>query len=257
HLDGWSPSTIIDYLRAPRTTVYDFLQRWAHDAVVKPLGDRKRGRPPGAQKVTLPMLTTIKELQETSAIGECRMAAALKQRYDIELSPRTCGRIMAKNRDLYGIGLLPPPSPKPQNLIAFAPGLPHRWWSLDLCYIERHSLPDLQGSVYIWTILDHASRSIIASAPSKTQNLWDFLLVLFTGIYLHGAPIGLVSDGGGVFKANVALELYARLGIEKAQIERRQAWQNILGSHFLKMKHMELYELGEAGSGEELCAGQG
>jgi len=27
HLDGWSPSAIIDYLRAPGTTVYDFLRR--------------------------------------------------------------------------------------------------------------------------------------------------------------------------------------------------------------------------------------
>src|SRR5262249_39094295 len=153
------------------------------------------------RKVTLPVVVTVKTMQEETDMGEFRMAATLKQQYGIALNPRTCGRIMAKNRDLYGSGLPLPVPPKPKRRMPFATQIPHRWWSVDLCYIEQHGLPGIAGPVYIWTILDNASRSIIASAPSQTQTLWDFLLVLFTGIYVHGAPIGLVSDGGGVFKA--------------------------------------------------------
>src|SRR5262249_45842757 len=143
---------------------------------------------------------------------------------------------------------------KPKKPMPFATNIPHRWWSVDLCYIEKHRLPNTPGPVYIWTILDNASRQIVASAPSKTQTLWDFLLVLFTAIHVHGAPIGLASDGGSVFKANVALELYQRLGIEKQQIERRRPWQNYLESSFNIMKRMEACKLAQATSWEEFCA---
>jgi transposase len=254
HLEGWSTPAIIDYLHAPRSTVYDFLQRWAEDAVLKRLGDRKRGRPVGAGKVTLPVVATVKELQEQSAIGAFRMAAALKQQYGIELSPATCGRIMAKNRDLYGIRVAPSRPPAPKKPMPFATAIPHRWWSVDLCYIEQHHVPDVSGPLYSWTILDNASRSIVASAPTKTQTLWDFLTVLFTAIYVHGAPIGLVSDGGGVFRATVATQLFAELGIEKAQIQKRRPWQNYVESHFRTMKLMESYRLEAATSWEEFCA---
>jgi hypothetical protein len=99
-------------------------------------------------------MATVKTVQEATAIGEFRMAAVLKQRFGIELSPRTCGRIMAKNRDLYGIGVSLPRPEKPRKRMPFATHIPHRWWSVDLCYIEKHRLPDVDGSVYIWTILD-------------------------------------------------------------------------------------------------------
>jgi hypothetical protein len=202
----------------------------------------------------LPIAKTIKELQEESAIGAFRMAAALKQQYGIELSPATCGRVMAQNRELYHLPQAPRKPPVPKKLMPFATSIPHRWWSVDLCYIEQHRIPGVNGPAYIWTILDNASRQIIASAPSKTQTLWDFLLVLFTAIHVHGAPIGLVSDGGGVFKANVAIELYARMGIEKTQIERRRPWQNYVESSFNIMKHMEAYKLAHAATWEEFCA---
>jgi putative transposase len=254
HLDGWSTPAIVDYLRAPRSTVYDFLQRWAEDAVVKRLGNKKPGRPPGGGKVTLPVVVTVKALQEESAIGAFRMAAALKQRYGIDLSPRTCGRIMAKNRDLYGIRVTLSAPRKPKKPMPFATHIPHRWWSVDLCYIEQHHVPNVAGPLYIWTILDNYSRCIVASAPSRTQTLWDFLTVLFTAIYAHGAPIGLVTDGGSVFRATVATELYAQLGIEKAQIQRRRPWQNFVESHFHTMKLMESYQLEAATSWEAFCA---
>jgi hypothetical protein len=146
----------------------------------------------------LAAVAAIKGLQEQSAIGAFRMAAALKQQFGITLSPATCGRIMARNRDLYQLPESPHAPRQSKKPMPFATSIPHRWWSVDLCYIEKHRLPDTSGPVYIWTILDNASRQIVASAPAKTQTLWDFLLVLFTAIHVHGAPIGLVSDGGSV-----------------------------------------------------------
>lgn len=145
HLDGWNPSAIIAYLRAPRSTVYDFLQRWAEDTVVKSLGDRKRGRPPGARKATLEAVNAIKGLQEESSTGEFRMAAALKRYYNIDLSPATCWRMMAKNRDLYRLPEPPHAPAKPTKPMPFATSIPHRWWSVDLCDIEKHHLPDISG----------------------------------------------------------------------------------------------------------------
>jgi transposase len=253
HLEGWSVRAISGYLGAPRRSVYRFLTRWA-DEGVHGLPNKSHARRPGSRKVTLPIAKTIKELQEESAIGAFRMAAALKQHYGIELSPATCGRIMATNRELYHLPETPRKPPTPKKPMPFATAIPHRWWSVDLCYIEQHHLPGLDGPAYIWSILDNASRQIVASAPSKTQNLWDFLLVLFTAVHVHGAPIGLVSDGGGVFKANAALELYQRMGIEKAQIERRRPWQNHVESSFNVMKHMEADKLGQATSWEAFCA---
>jgi hypothetical protein len=91
---------------------YDFLWRWAEDIVVKRFGDHKCDPPPGARKVTLPVIAIVKTLREESAIGTFRTAAALKQRYGIELGPATRGRVMAKNRERYGIGR---PSPTPQD----------------------------------------------------------------------------------------------------------------------------------------------
>jgi hypothetical protein len=73
-------------------------------------------------------------------------------------------------------------------------------------------------------------------------------------MHVHEAPIGLVSDGGGVFKANAAAELYARMGIEKAQIERRRPWQNYVESSFNIVKHMEAYKLALAATWEEFSA---
>jgi hypothetical protein len=51
--------------------------------------------------VTLEAANEIRKKQENPLIGEWRMHAALLQE-GIKVSPRTCGRIMAKNRALYG-----------------------------------------------------------------------------------------------------------------------------------------------------------
>ncbi len=96
---------------------------------------------------------------------------------------------------------------------------------MDVRYLE-HQLGG--GNVYSITILENYSRAVLASAVSRTQNTTAFLIVLFAAIQQHGSPESLVSDSGAVFISKKALELYARLGIAKQQIDRGQAWQNYI-----------------------------
>ena len=47
-------------------------------------------------------MNEVRKLQENPELGEFRVHAALLQ-LGIKLSPRTCGRILALNRSLYGL----------------------------------------------------------------------------------------------------------------------------------------------------------
>jgi putative transposase len=228
HLEGWTTTRIAEYLEISRQSVTTFLRhRWVEEGVAG-LPDKPRIAK-GPRKVTLPVAATVKQLQETSAIGAHRMSAALKQR-GIVLSPRTCGRIMALNREVYQLPL-PAPEPRPKKPMPFAASRAHEVWSVDLRYIEHHQVPDVDGPIYIITILDNYSRSIVASAPSPRQDEDAYLLVLFTAIHLYGAPEALVSDGGGVFRSNKALEIYEQLAIRKERITPRRPWQNYVETH--------------------------
>jgi hypothetical protein len=130
HLDGWSTKAIVGYLGAPRRSVQAFLTRWVVHGV-QSLPGKKPSRPRGVRTVTLPVIATIKAMQETSAVGEFRMAAYLRQHHHIELSPRTCGRIMAANRELYGLapGKVQAPTRVPKAM-PFAATYAHQVWSV-------------------------------------------------------------------------------------------------------------------------------
>ena len=54
------------------------------------------------RRATLKVHNEIRKLQENPLLGEYRIHTALK-REGIEVSPATCGRIMAANRQLYGL----------------------------------------------------------------------------------------------------------------------------------------------------------
>jgi hypothetical protein len=96
---------------------------------------------------------------------------------------------------------------------------------VDARYIEEHNL-GFPEPVYLISVLENYSRAILSSKISLTQNQWDYLEVLFAALSRFGAPKSLVSDGGGIFYSNQAMDVYAALGIEKLRIEKRQAWQN-------------------------------
>jgi putative transposase len=126
-----------------------------------------------------------------TALGEWRVHAALK-RLGIHLSPRTCGRILARNRQLYGLAQ-PTTTPREPKPMPFAAQRRHEFWSVDIRYIDNDHLT---GRAYSITILENYSRAILASALSPRQDLTAFLIVLYAAIRQHGAPEALVSDGG-------------------------------------------------------------
>ena len=101
----------------------------------------------------------------------------------------------------------------------------HQYWSCDIRYIEDHLLPDPRP-VYVITIFENFSRSILSSTISATQTQWDYLSVLVDAIRRYGAPEAIVTDGGGQFYSTVALELYEMLGIRKERIDPGEPWQN-------------------------------
>lgn len=56
--------------------------------------------------------------------------------------------------------------------------------------------------------------------------------MLYEAVKRYGSPEALVTDGGGVFKANRAIAVYEALGIEKEEIERGKPWQSYVETTF-------------------------
>src|SRR5260221_12277921 len=104
------------------------------------------------------------------------------------------------------------------------------------------------------SILENYTRAILASKMSRTQNQWDYLEVLFAALSRFGVPSAIVSDGGGIFYSNQAIDVYAALGISKERIEPRQAWQNYIESHFNIARKMADARFARATSWEEVIA---
>lgn len=98
HAEGWNVKSIAGYLKLGRHTVYRALDKWFAEGVLG-LEDKPRG---GARKVDLRAMNEVRKLQENPELGAFRISAALEQ-MGIYLSPRTCGRILAVNRELYGL----------------------------------------------------------------------------------------------------------------------------------------------------------
>jgi transposase len=105
HREGWRVSTIAAYLECSRQQVYWTLRRWIEEGVAG-LTDKSRAPKHHARKATFGVMLKVRAEQKNPLLGEWRMHAALK-RMGISISPRTCGRIMALNRDLYGVGKTP------------------------------------------------------------------------------------------------------------------------------------------------------
>jgi transposase len=248
HSDGWTRSSIAAYLQTSRKTVHATLQRWIDEGVYG-LEDKPHARTAGVRKVDLRTMALVRELQENPELGEFRVHAALKQ-LGIDLSPRTCGRILALNRRLYG---LPGPARTPHEPkeMPFKANRRQQYWTVDIRYLD-HGLDDER--VYCISILENFSRAILSSGLSRRQDLTAYLMVFFAAIRQHGAPEALISDGGGVFRAKQAQQIYERLGITKLQIERRQPWQSYIETQFNVQRRMADWHFLQATTWPELLA---
>ena len=249
HAEGWTVTRIADYLQTTRRTVYLTLQRWVEEGV-RSLDDKSTAPKHPARKVNLRTIETVRKLQKNPLLGEFRIHAALKQ-LGIRLSPRTCGRILALNRSLYK---LPGPTTelREKKPMPFQATRRHQYWTVDVRYLDMHQLGG--GMIYVISILENFSRAILASGVSRTQDLTAYLMVLYAAIRQHGSPEALVSDRGGIFKAKEAMRIYAVLGIRKEQIDKKQAWQSYIETHFNVQRRMADWHVAQAKTWTELVA---
>src|SRR5215211_4271352 len=248
--EGWRPTAIAGYLETTRTRVYETMARW-ETAGWPGLEDRSRAPHRHARKVDLKAMAAIRRLQANPELGEFRIHAALAQ-LGIDLSPRTCGRILALHRAL-GAPHPAAATPREAQPMPFAAQRRHQFWSVDIRYIEEHAL-GTGKPVYVISILENFSRALLASAISPRQDLTAYLIVLRAAVETHGAPEVLVSDGGAIFRAKHAQAIYAALGIQKEQIERGQPWQNYIETNFNVMRRMADFHYAKARMWSELQA---
>src|SRR5207244_10141967 len=141
HSEGWSITSIAEYLEVNRKTIYATLQRWAEEGVAG-LEEKSRARK-GPRKVTLRIQNEIRKLQENPLLGEWRMSAALA-RMGVEVSPATCGRMLAANRQLYGLEK-PQHQPRAKLEMPFKASHRHEFWSADIRYRSRENSVTLTG----------------------------------------------------------------------------------------------------------------
>jgi putative transposase len=247
HAEGWNSKSISEYLDTTRKTVHSILKRWI-DEGVRGLDDKSTAPKQPKRKVNLDAMNEIRKLQENPELGEWRVHAALKD-IGIKLSPRTCGRILALNRNLYSMKG-PKKEPKEPKTMPFKATRRHEYWTVDVRYIEDHLLgPD---PIYSITIMDNFSRAIISSALSPKQDLTAYLIVLYSAIRLHGTPEALVSDNGSIFKAKQAMHIYAALGIRKEFIAKRQPWMSYIETTFNIQRRMGDYHFSKAKTWEDM-----
>jgi hypothetical protein len=249
-MEGWRPTAIAGYLETTRTRVYETLARWEVEGWPG-LEDRSRAPHHPARKVDLKAMAAIRRLQTNPELGEFRIHAALAQ-LGIDLSPRTCGRILALHREL-GAPLPAAASPHEPQAMPFAAQRRHQCWSVDVRYVEDHALGTGKPA-YAISLLDNFSRALQASAISPRQDLTAYLIVLRAAVEAHGAPEALLSDGGGIFRATQAQAIYAALGIRKERIDPGQAWQNYIEPHFGIMRRMADHHYAKATTWAELQA---
>ena len=251
--DGWSAKAIAGYLGIARSLVYEILGRWETEGWPG-LEDRPPGPRQPARKVDLRAMAAIRRLQANPELGEFRIHAALAQQ-GIDLSPRTCGRILALRRAL-GAPKPADTTPREPRPMPFASAYRHHHWSVDVRYIEDHGLADPKP-VYVISVLENYPRALLASVLSPRQDLTAYLIVLRAAIEAHGAPEVLVSDGGGIFRANQARAIYRALGIQKAEIDRGQPWQNYVETPFGIMRRMADHHFARATTWAEMRAVHG
>jgi putative transposase len=190
HAEGWSNTAISEYLATPRHRVYEVLKRWAKEGHAG-LDDTPQQH---ARKVSIQEINEVRKLTEESPeLGAYRVRAALEQ-IGIQLSQATCGRLLALNRKLYGLSQPKGSAPRERKEMPFKANFRHEIWSVDVRYIEEHNL-GFPEPIYMISVLENYSRSLLASKISPTQNQRDFLEVLFAALATAGTPSVLVSDG--------------------------------------------------------------
>ena len=109
--EGWTKKSIAGYLGISRKTVHGVLKRWDTEGLA---GLKRRSSAPHRHGRRLASMVQhhVRRLQRNPLLGAWRLHAALR-REGIHVSPRTCGRLMAINREVFPE--LRPPEPPPKK----------------------------------------------------------------------------------------------------------------------------------------------
>src|SRR5438270_12513940 len=137
YAEGWRITAIAGYLATTRWRVYEMLHRWVEEGV-QGLDDKPPIPRNPRRKVDLHTINEVRKLQENPELGEFRGHAALLQ-LGIKLSSRTCGRILALNRALYGFDK-PKKTPHDPRPMPFEASRCHQYWRVDVRYVDMHEL---------------------------------------------------------------------------------------------------------------------
>ena len=194
-------------------------------------------------------MNAVRRLQQNPGLGAFRVHAALKQ-IGIHLSERTCGRILAINRRIYGYEK-PKAAKGEKRPMPFASSKRHEYWTADVRYIDDHQLPS-EGRLYVVAILENHSRAMLSSAVTRSQDLTAFLSVLYRAVERYGSPEALVTDSGSIFLANRAKAIYGALGIVKHEIGRGRPWQSYVETAFNVQRRMADWHFSRAENWAEL-----
>ena len=248
-LDGWSVKAIAGYLGVHHATVYRTLERWKAGGL-EGLGDGLPGRPPGVRKADFAAVEAIRKLAQNPGLGAFRIHAALTQ-MGFDLSRATCGRLLARVREVYGYEK-PRGGGGAKRAMPFAASERHEVWSADVRHLDMVDESLVGGKAYAVTVMDNYSRAILASAATRKQDLSAFLSVLYRAVEKHGAPKTLVTDSGSVFLSNRARAVYAKLGVRKEEIEKGRPWQNFSETTFGIQQRMADWHFRKAESRAEL-----
>ena len=144
------------------------------------------------------------------------------------LSRTTCGRILARIREIYGYEK-PKAGGGAKKPMPFASSRHHEYWTADVRYLDMLDEELLsEGMVYAVTIMENYSRAILASSVTRRQDLNAFLAALYRAVQEYGPPEAFVTDSGAIFLANLAQAIYRALGIRKLEIERGKPGQSYL-----------------------------
>jgi putative transposase len=169
-----------------------------------------------------------------------------------DLSRATCGRLLARVREVYGYE-------KPQGgggarrAMPFAASERHEVWSADVRHLDMVDEGLVGGKAYAVAVMDNYSRAILASAVTRRQDLLAFLSVLYWAVERHGAPGTLVTDSGSVFLSNRAKAVYVKVGVSKEEIEKGRPWQNYSETTFGIQRRMADWHFARAESWAELA----
>ena len=249
-LSGWSVKAIAGYLEVHHSTVYRGLERWKEQGF-EGLADGPPGRPAGVRKVDFAAVEAIRKLARNPGLGAFRVHTAMVQ-MGFDLSRATCGRILARIREVYGYEK-PRGEEGARRAMPFAASERHEVWSADVRHLDMVD-ESLVGKVYSVTVMDNYSRAILSSAVTRRQDLSAFFSVFYRAVERHGAPKTLVTDSGSVFLANRAKAVYAKLGVRKEEIERGRPWQNFSETTFGIQQRMADWNFRRAESWSGLVA---